>query len=72
MLPPGSSKLEVGNFGVCLGQFLMMFGLLGKFFPREKTLKKNNFGLEMVCSALKLPYLEQFPKNIRCGALAIS
>ena len=28
MLPPGSSDLEVGNFGDSLRQFLMMFGVL--------------------------------------------
>ena len=30
MLPPGSSDLEVGNFGDSLRQFLMMFGDLGQ------------------------------------------
>ena len=55
MRPPGSSELEVGNFGDCLGQFLMMFGLLGQFFPREKKLKETNFGPKMGNFALEMP-----------------
>jgi hypothetical protein len=39
MLPPGSSLLEVGNFGDSLGQFLMKLGLLGQFFVQEKPQK---------------------------------
>ena len=37
MLPPGSSDLEVCNFSDLLRQFLMMLGVLGQFFHREKT-----------------------------------
>ena len=37
---PGSNEMEVGYFDDSLGQFLMMFGLLGQFFLKEKPQKK--------------------------------
>ena len=35
----GSSELEVSNFGDRLGQFLVMIGFLGQFFPKKIIFK---------------------------------
>ena len=50
----GSSELVVSNFGDSLGQFLIMFGFLGHFYPREEEKKERKKKKKFAKKILKI------------------